>query len=569
MLAPTKSAEQHYWQEKDKPSFMKVFQLLLKLSKTRTLLAILAGSIGAICSTLLITIISVTLTQHRLDSTLIYYFIVVAVLMIVSKIISQSILTRLGQQAIFDIRMELSRRILATPYRHLEEMGGHKLLPLLTDDIASITNALINIPYFCINCIAIVACLVYIGYLSTLALLFVVVFVVFGCLVYQLIIQRGRRYIVSAREEEDTLFRHIRSLLDGIKELKLNQQRRHAFVNKMLIPTAQTYHKKNIRGIGFFNAANRWGESLFLLCIGLLIFSSLGFFPLQTTILSGTALVVLYMQSPLEGLMSILPLIIQGQVALTKIERLNLSRDEEERGNGPVEPLQETVYTITLENIQHSYWHEHEETHFSLGPINLQLRSGEITFLIGGNGSGKTTLAKVLVGLYSPEAGVISLNTTTVTETNKEWYRQHFSMVFSDFHLFDQVLEQHPSKYLDKQAADYLEQLQLGNKVSIQDGFFSTTELSQGQRKRLALLVAYLEDRPVYIFDEWASDQDPVFKNIFYSQILPDLKSRGKAIMVITHDDHYFHCADTLLKLDSGTLVTITHETLANSRNEV
>src|SRR5258706_5868064 len=107
---------------------------------------------------------------------------------------------------------------------------------------------------------------------------------------------------------------------------------------------------------------------------------------------------------------------------------------------------------------------------------------------------------------------------------------------------------------LDDQAKVYLKQLHLNHKVKVKDGLLSTTAVSQGQRKRLALLTAYLEDRPFYLFDEWASDQDPYFKNIFYTQLLPELKARGKTVLVITHDDKYFDLADRIIKLDYGKL---------------
>ena len=96
----------------------------------------------------------------------------------------------------------------------------------------------------------------------------------------------------------------------------------------------------------------------------------------------------------------------------------------------------------------------------------------------------------------------------------------------------------------------------LDNRVAIlQGGIFSTTtRLSRGQQKRLALLVALLEDRPFYVFDEWAADQDPHFKNIFYSELLPELKAAGKAVLVITHDERYFPLADRLLHLEDGKL---------------
>lgn len=165
--------------------------------------------------------------------------------------------------------------------------------------------------------------------------------------------------------------------------------------------------------------------------------------------------------------------------------------------------------------------------------------------------SGKSTLVKLLTGLYTPETGTIKFDGQSITEANREWYCQKFSVVFSDFYLFDRLLGLDDFNH-DRQTQDYLEQLHLDHKVRIDNGTFSTTALSQGQRKRLALLTAYLEDRAIYVFDEWASDQDPAFKKIFYTQLLPELRSRGKAIVVVSHDDRYFDQADRIVKLDYG-----------------
>jgi putative pyoverdin transport system ATP-binding/permease protein len=186
-------------------------------------------------------------------------------------------------------------------------------------------------------------------------------------------------------------------------------------------------------------------------------------------------------------------------------------------------------------------------------------------FLVGGNGSGKTTLAKVLAGLYAPESGEIRLNGRTVTASDREAYRQHFSVVFADFYLFERLVGLGRPD-LDAQATQYLRHLRLDTKVSVTEGAFSTTELSQGQRKRLALLTAYLEDRPVYLFDEWAADQDPVFKKVFYTQLLPELKARGKTVLVISHDDRYFGMADRVIRLDYGKLAPEPAHVTATAR---
>jgi putative ATP-binding cassette transporter len=107
----------------------------------------------------------------------------------------------------------------------------------------------------------------------------------------------------------------------------------------------------------------------------------------------------------------------------------------------------------------------------------------------------------------------------------------------------------------ETEIQNYLKLLEIEHKVTVKDGILSTTNLSQGQRKRLALLTAYLEDRPIYIFDEWASDQDFVFKEIFYQKLLPELKSRGKTVIAVSHDDRYFEECDRAIKLDYGRIV--------------
>jgi putative ATP-binding cassette transporter len=211
-------------------------------------------------------------------------------------------------------------------------------------------------------------------------------------------------------------------------------------------------------------------------------------------------------------------------------------------------------HSIELVGAAHAYEREGEEKSFTLGPMDLALRPGELVFMVGGNGSGKTTFAKLLTGLYTPESGEILLNGKPVDDLMREHYRQHFAVTFSEFYLFERLLGlDHIG--LDERARVYLSELQLAHKVTVQNGQLSTTELSRGQRKRLALLTAYLEDRPIYVFDEWAADQDPQFKEIFYHHLLPELKARGKTALVISHDDRYFGVADRILKLEDGQLV--------------
>jgi putative ATP-binding cassette transporter len=95
----------------------------------------------------------------------------------------------------------------------------------------------------------------------------------------------------------------------------------------------------------------------------------------------------------------------------------------------------------------------------------------------------------------------------------------------------------------------WLARLQLAGKVSVRDGRLSTTRLSAGQRRRLALLQVFLERRPVVALDEWAAEQDPAFRRIFYTELLPELRRRGTTVVAVTHDDRYFHIADRCVEV--------------------
>jgi len=197
---------------------------------------------------------------------------------------------------------------------------------------------------------------------------------------------------------------------------------------------------------------------------------------------------------------------------------------------------------------------------FTLGPIDLKLRRGEMVFVVGDNGSGKTTLIKLLLGLYAPQAGEVLIDGSVVKPEGRDDYRQLFTTVFSDFYLFEDLVAGEESEggagmeVLPETALPYLERLEIAHKVSLKNGAFSTTDLSTGQRKRLALVHAYLEGRPVLVFDEWAADQDPTFRHLFYTELLPELRAKGHLLVVISHDDRYFHLADRVITMHAGKI---------------
>jgi putative pyoverdin transport system ATP-binding/permease protein len=140
--------------------------------------------------------------------------------------------------------------------------------------------------------------------------------------------------------------------------------------------------------------------------------------------------------------------------------------------------------------------------------------------------------------------------------------------VFSDYYLFDKLYGVDTQAH-SEEISLHLHELQLQGKLEIDHGAFSSLKLSSGQKKRLALLVSYLEDRPICLFDEWAAEQDPEFKEYFYTVLLPRLKLQGKCVIVITHDDRYFHIADRIMVMESGQLSQVQATAHIREQSEV
>src|ERR671932_1550969 len=530
---------------------MNVIWLLLKASWLNVSIAILTGLISGGCSAMLISLINRAISDNS-NQNLVWYFAGLAVLALVAGVISQFLLIYLSQEAVYNLRLSLSRGILSTPLRNLEELGANRLLATLTDDVGTLSNTIFLIPFLCVDIAVVVGCLTYLSTISGTVFVVVFCFMVLTIGTVQLLLNKMRKFFDLAREEQDILFKHFRSITEGIKELKLHSLRRQEFFTEELQGSADASRDYNVTALNTGAVAMGVGQLLFFMLMGLLLFAIPKFVPISTPVLSAYILTSTYLMSPFNNILQRLPAIFRANTSVEKIERMGLALASQAEINSTVK-LPDTAQweTLELNRVIHSYPGEKEDSNFSLGELNLKFHPGQLVFIIGGNGSGKSTLAKLITGLYIPESGKILLDGQPITEENREWYRQHFSAIYSDFYLFERLLGM-ANHDLDKQAAEYLREFHLENKVQVKDGVLSTTALSQGQRKRLALLTAYLEDRPIYLFDEWAADQDPDFKEIFYTEFLKELRNRGKTLLVISHDDHYFHLADRIIKLNYG-----------------
>ena len=538
---------------------MKIIRLLFQKSGKLFIAGAIASMFTGASSAGLIALINYILRNiGEISAGVVVGFISLCLLLMISSAISWMLLTQLSQDVIYNLRLELTRRILICPLSQLEILGAPKLLAAITEDVNTIAGSSIAISGMGVNIALVIGCLVYLCWLSVPVFILFLSLIILGIFSYQYIANRGRSGLKTARLKQDILFEHFQTVTQGIKELKLHRQRRNAFFQEDLKATAADVRHNWIRGMISFAIAGGYGLGLFFIPLGILLLGLTRIISIPSDVLTSYTLTFLYLITPLRGILNTLPQLSQTSVALEKIESLGLSLSER-----VVEPnfptgadFDRNWSSLELVDLNHSYRGDTEEDRFSLDNINLKFEPGEIVFIIGGNGSGKSTLVKLITGLYSPDRGRILFNNIPVSDNNREWYRQQFSVVFYDFYLFPRLLGVETKRQTE--IENYLKLLEIEHKVTVKDNVLSTTNLSQGQRKRLALLTAYLEDRPIYVFDEWASDQDPVFKKIFYQKLLPELKSRGKTVIAVSHDDRYFEECDRLIKLDYGRVVENT-----------
>ena len=481
-------------------------------------------------------------------------FVAVALLVMLAQVASRALFARLGQQALGGLRQHIAEAVVAAPYRRLEVVGRARIQSLLTDDASAIATFCMSLPILVTNGIVILGVLAYLAVLSWVFLLLTAAVLLLGSVGHQLSYRRVLSHFREAGRGQDRLFGHFEALTGGSKELKLNTGKARRFLDAVLAEAIGAVAKSRVRGLSLLAFADGWGRLLFMATIGTALFARIWIAPEDAGIVSGYVIAFLYIMGPLEGLLANIPHLGMARVALGRIGGTLAELEPGRGGRDPAPVLAGREVTLALEGVTHGYYDEREDEVFTLGPVDLTLRPGEITFLVGGNGSGKTTLAKLVTGLYAPESGTIRVDGQALASPGGEAHRQLFSAVFSDFHLFETLLETADGS-LDVRANAWLRQLHLDHKVAVRDGAFSTRDLSQGQRKRLALVAACLEDRPVIVFDEWAADQDPQFKDVFYREILAELKARRKTLLVITHDDRWFSLADQLIKLERGQVM--------------
>ena len=552
---------------------MSFFTILSKTGPNRFFGAIVLGLVAGICYSLLIPLvltgiappddafpeveatITTFLTFEVSNPLLASVYLLICLIILFGRSASEIMLAQVGAEAAKMIRISFYRDISNAPISYVELIGSAKLMASINIDVPRIVAGVRILPGVFILFVTLVGMLGFLFYLNVDVFKVVMLSIVIGVVVCQLPLILGYKIFENTREINDSLQSAIEGLILGIKELKIDDCKRNMYFERILLQHEESLVKAEKTGHIITRSTISLGDMQCFFVIGVVSFICSNYFAINRQELVGIVMVLLYITTPIAVILNSIQVIINAIVSYRKTISLLSEMPKEEISADLIQV--DSWDSLTFQNVTYHYPSMGDEQGFGIGPIDLTIKRGEITFIVGGNGSGKSTLCKLITQHYLPCEGNILFGGNKVTADLVTSYRQKISTVYSNYHLFTQLFIDNTSEK-ERIADHYLHAFNLNNKVSLDSGRFSTTSLSDGQRKRLALLVALLDDKELYLFDEWAADQDPEFRDIFYTEILPELKSKGKAIVVVSHDDRYFSVADKVLCMDNGKLKPVS-----------
>ncbi|MFK5984630.1 MAG: cyclic peptide export ABC transporter [Pseudomonadota bacterium] len=529
--------------------------MIFSESKQSLRMTIILSIVSSLSSIGLIFIIN-TAAEHAADQetkvSLFYFalFVVVFLLYFFAKRISFVKSMAIVEGIVKNLRIRISDKVRYANLESMEKLGLAQIQTRLSSDTLTVSNA----SYIMIAAVQGVLMfffgMLYILYLSKVAFFLTLSCVIGGILVYSYYNDTVVEQIDKSIKHDDTFFKSLMNIIEGFNELKINGKKSDAVIEHHSIIAQDNEKIRNLTNKVFANSSILIQFFAYFL-LGCIVFIVPQFSDQHSEVVTKIVAVLIFMMSPIDMITGAVPTYSRANRSAFFLEQLEHEIDK----MADYSPYHskfdfKTFDKIHLKDITFHYKGELGEPLFGIGPMDFEINRGEMVFIRGGNGSGKSTFVKIFTHLYNSDSGSIKVDNTTVAKHNIKNYQNMFAMILTDFHLFDRLYGVDNIDLEHLQAL--LDMMDLSSKVDYENGHFSNINLSTGQRKRLALVMALMEDKPIYLLDEWAADQDPQFRKYFYMSILPELKAQGKTVLAVSHDDHYFHVADRVCNMSQG-----------------
>jgi putative ATP-binding cassette transporter len=486
------------------------------------------------------------------DSWLLILFVTSCVLVLTAQARALDLTTRASEATVERLRVRLAGLIRRADLDAFEGLGPAHIYANVARDTAALSEAGAVVIYAAVSTVALILAALYIATFSALA--FVVIVVLFAATVYfYRVSQRtSRAELARAQQADSAYFDTLDHLLKGFQEVKLSSGRGDDLQHH-LAAQSETTRRRKIEAMGRVNAGFNIGHGSFYVLLAAVAFALPQHLDSTATAVKITYTVI-FIFATVESILKGLLVLARADAAIEHLARMEARLMAATRGQErPASPAAPAVERVDLRGVVYTYAGPDARPTFTVGPCDFTLAPGELVIVGGSNGSGKSTLLRLLTWLYEPRAGVVLWDGQPVDRSNVVDYRHLFATVFADFHLFDRL---YGMPDVDPARAEaLLEAVGIAGKTAYRDGRFTNLDLSTGQKKRLAFVVALLEDKPVYVLDELAADQDAAFRRRFYEELLPALRAQSKAVVVVSHDERYFHIANRVFVMEDGRFV--------------
>ena len=537
---------------------LKVLEFVIKGREKIWFKISVAAVISGIANSAVVIIVNAAAQNYsQLNFKYLVQFALCIVIYIISFKFSFSQSTNLARETVAQTRLRIADKLRRTSLLSFEGLGQGRIYTTLSENTEIIFEASRLITATASAAVMLILTFGYIAVISRTALWMSVIIIVCAVLVYMNNQEVINRYLTTATQKEAEFYTSLNHFLNGFIEIKMNRAKSDDIFDNYLSEFALSERDFKIKAENKLLTNQIFAQTFWYFLVASIVFLLPQLTKISSIQIMSSITVVMFILGPVGMIVGSIPLIVKGNLAVDKLQDLENELDmaDDLKTTSKRNPFAQTTpfEHIRLDDISFSYPDPGDYGSFSVGPLDLEIDAGEIVFIIGGNGSGKTTLLKVMAGLYYPQSGAIFMDNRIVDKTNYAYYRNEMAVIFTDFHLFDRL---YGVKDVDLDAVDELLQtMELIDKTEYLDNQFTNLNLSTGQRRRLALIIALMEDKPILMIDELAADQDPEFRKYFYEVLLKDLKARGKTIIATSHDDRYFHAADRVIKMEYGKIV--------------
>lgn len=541
---------------------------MIKLQPKDIVLLLLYAIPNTVLSFVIIYIINNVLAENEefLKDYMIIIFLAMVGYTYLLNIIFQKGLNKYAFKILYENEKNLFNQILKTPLKTIEKYGTQRFYTAM-EDLRIFSNLPYTVTHTVSSLLMLVLGVIYMFTLSPTSAGIVLGMIVMVAVCYFIVMNSMSKQVAKLRKLNEHYYNYVDDLINGFKELKLSTSRRKNIMGKYLGPNRDDSENLDFKVNYVFLSINMISQYGLYVVIAAILFGLPALGLLEREDVIAYVVVILFISGPINNLVNLQQLYTRFMVANKRIKGFmkDFQSNSNITGVSSLKSKHRDFRSLQFKGVEFDYKNEDQESTFALGPIDLTINRGEVIFIVGGNGSGKSTFINTLTGLYTPTRGEVFINGNNEFTIQGD-LQDSITAIFTDNHIFSYNYDDYSLKD-NKEYLDHLKTMQVDHVVTDDNEESARRKFSKGQSKRMSMIFALLEKKPILVLDEWAADQDPHFRKYFYEDLIPKLRNEGKTIIAVTHDDAYFHVADRVIKFDYGKVVKDL--SVSNSKQEL